>query len=1559
MSRGARGTSRGPAQSKVSALKSPSELADQLIRIITDEELGEGLKQIPSELIAHASELTEGDLDVVRSSVTLSSSALVALKKCLEQWVGLKEITEKERVWEIFRAEDVSYRALTVWVHALNEAQDESSIHSACVYLALLRLPGNVNIFNPLVLRSSLSLVKLWARANQASQSKSKSKRKASTNSSRVEEDDEEDDEEGGEGGAELFDDDDEEAEAKNNWLTNPKVQDQLIHLIASVSAVMRSVSLAKYPEALAYIGEALIEVTRTSPGSDISASAYEAMHALVNPLHGSTLTSFNLLLKNMLPSVLMTFTKMLPSNVPKSSQTVRAESVDFLISVASGSNTLWFPILVFLQHLSVRSPEKAEYKRAAAKSIVDLCVAFPNVVARLSEFLYRLSFNVKPSFRVVAVDVATEILHQPVLITHTNFELLSSHFPSDLDNSIERKEETPPTPVERKVRAEGEAEAPKHPHPRLLLKVLLDRCSDKGATVRAKALTSFAACLELAVSDSNLSTHFTSLLQAWSDTHGVSAMMSPSEAGSRPEWGVTGSPVRSADRGLFTPLATPLNSRSFHHTPVSSHSINTPRTGTATPVVTTPYQSGLRKISSILSLRSADLRPMVRKAAIQALRAIFLVAGEPVWTVQDLQVFFDGCMDTSLAIRKTSMNALSELLLRYPDDIHLNNVWLGAVFPLVKDPELTAQEEALQQIDTLIFQRVLAALKTKTSASSSASSTSSVSGPDFSVSIWRTLEGLDGEMIQYLQTAIVLMVRRKIFPTNLIKPLNKCIPTATQKGVWILLEELSLRMPGEISSENMILAWNNYQSKHKKSRSNKTEKENRDDTFLFNKILSCMGNVASQLSKNECAALAGFLVDSLADFKLYCSPETGQTMIKTMHLMCAALQEKQSSLPAHERVPMPNWEQELRSACENGLENFLYQQRSKDVPTNDAALVRYLFTLGEIALRSSSEVPKTTITIVQAMLSPFVSSSLGVNDSFSSSTSSTPGSHSSTPASTPSSSSSTSSASSSKKGIAISSEVRAHAYVALGKMCLKKESLAKKIMPLMVAELHENNTNGKSNSNSSSNSGHSVIQNNILIIFCDLARTFTAVVDNYVSSITFCLRSSAELVRKHTLMILAQLLQEDYLKWKNSMFFRFLTSIVDDSKMIRKLGEQCFRSIILLKAPNKFYLHFIETVFFLNKCNKHSVYNQFHTEEDALFAVTSQRRRNVIYNFLLGFMSDTQKFQTAAKLCQDVLGSVVEGSISVADSTVFDVVKDTLLILASKSIKIGRQHAPGGDDGDDAPEQGQQENDQKSESEQKNAAAAAVKGKFLSGLQKKNTLESVVPILIELKRLCERQQSPLLRHLMQYLKELMADYKNELEDVLAADRQLAAELQYDLRQFALQQKAAKNQTELRRLSLTPAHADTIRRVSLTPGIQRSLSHPKLTPSTPAFPRSSPVLATPVSAASGTGKRFTPSSAVATIHLMSPTRAVSEKKWNVEHKSLSGQGNQTKRSDLPLSSNNQSKKNGKRTGETNDTGPTKSSKSQVNTKTSVEPPAKQSSDKKAKRTKKRNKMTKD
>ena len=71
------------------------------------------------------------------------------------------------------------------------------------------------------------------------------------------------------------------------------------------------------------------------------------------------------------------------------------------------------------------------------------------------------------------------------------------------------------------------------------------------------------------------------------------------------------------------------------------------------------------------------------------------------------------------------------------------------------------------------------------------------------------------------------------------------------------------------------------------------------------------------------------------------------------------------------------------------------------------------------------------------------------------------------------------------------------------------------------------------------------------------------------------------------------------------------------------------------------------------------------------------------------------------------------------------------------------------------------------------------------------------MPIVIALKRKLEEMKSPLIDDLMSYLREIMKDYKNEVKEILSADKQLAAEIQFDLKKW--EEEQAEQMANIRR----------------------------------------------------------------------------------------------------------------------------------------------------------------
>jgi hypothetical protein len=286
---------------------------------------------------------------------------------------------------------------------------------------------------------------------------------------------------------------------------------------------------------------------------------------------------------------------------------------------------------------------------------------------------------------------------------------------------------------------------------------------------------------------------------------------------------------------------------------------------------------------------------------------------------------------------------------------------------------------------------------------------------------------------------------------------------------------------------------------------------------------------------------------------------------------------------------------------------------------------------------------------------------------------------------------------------------------------------------------------------------------------------------------------------------LLANLLQKDYVKWRGPLFHRFLLALVDPCQRVAHLAEYLLTDTLATKMPNLAYNHFVESLFVLNDCTvglarlgaasaglphdtemTQSTSPSFSIGADSgCFSLRgadefSRNKRDAIYRALLRHMAPEHKFATTARLCQEVLGGAVDGALPLAEPACAEVLGDALRVLASKEIKvIVRRGTCGDDDNDDAEEM-----------KDAKAMAGAAKGRLVGQMMKKHLAEGVLPVIIELKRVMESQKHPLLGWLMAAAAAMLRDHKAEIEDILAADKQLAKEILYDIRQADVQRAA-------------------------------------------------------------------------------------------------------------------------------------------------------------------------
>uniref|UniRef100_A0A8C3C6Q6 Condensin-2 complex subunit D3 n=1 Tax=Cairina moschata TaxID=8855 RepID=A0A8C3C6Q6_CAIMO len=431
----------------------------------------------------------------------------------------------------------------------------------------------------------------------------------------------------------------------------------------------------------------------------------------------------------------------------------------------------------------------------------------------------------------------------------------------------------------------------------------------------------------------------------------------------------------------------------------------------------------------------------------------------------------------------------------------------------------------------------------------------------------------------------------------------------------------------------------------------------------------------------------------------------------------------------------------DLVSTCESYISNIVLKEDGVEQLQEDL-FVRHLFTLGEAAQLCPAKVEKRIFLLIQSILAS--SNQL---------TSCVDGEE--TPASQPLSQ---------FRGSAMPPVIRAHAFITLGKLCLQHEDLAKKCIAALARELEVS---------------HDVaVRNNVVIVMCDLCIRYTTMVDRYIPSISLCLKDPHPFIRKQTLILLTNLLQEEFVKWKDCLFFRFVSVLVDPNPDISRFGEFCLVHLLLKRNPGMFSQHFIECIFHFNSYEKHEKYNRFPQSERAknLFSLKgkdNKEKRMHIYRFLLDHFTDEQRFNITTKISHSVLACFVDNDLPL-DMEASELLSDTFAILSCKEIKLSTMRSK--PDEDIQPED--------DELAMANAVMQVAQKKLISQVQKKNFVENIIPIITSLKSLMEQKKIPALRDLMNYLREMMQDYRNEIKDFFAVDKQLAAELEYDMKKY-------------------------------------------------------------------------------------------------------------------------------------------------------------------------------
>ncbi|MBZ3872259.1 Condensin-2 complex subunit D3 [Sciurus carolinensis] len=591
----------------------------------------------------------------------------------------------------------------------------------------------------------------------------------------------------------------------------------------------------------------------------------------------------------------------------------------------------------------------------------------------------------------------------------------------------------------------------------------------------------------------------------------------------------------------------------------------------------------------------------------------------------------------------------------------------------------------------------------------------------------------------------------QKTWLMGVIPVVMDCESTVQEKALecldQLLLQNIKHHSKFHGGDDNQVLAWSLLALLTTESQ--ELSQQNPNSNTLGH-ILCVIGHIAKHLPKSTRDKVIDVVKCKLNGFQW--SLELISSAVDTLQRLCRA----SAKTPVEEQELLKQVCGNVLSTCEYHLSNIVLKENGAGNMDEDL-LVKYIFTLGDIAQLCPAKVEKRVFLLIQSILASsadvdHLPSSQGTSDA---------------PAIQPPSQ---------VKGSVMPSVIRAHAIITLGKLCLQHEDLAKKSIPALVRELEV--------------CEDVAVRNNVIIVMCDLCIRYTVMVDKYIPNISMCLKDSDPFIRKQTLILLTNLLQEEFVKWKGSLFFRFVSTLIDSHPDIARFGEFCLAHLLLKRNPVMFFQHFIECIFHFNNYEKHEKYNKFpqSEREKRLFSLkgkTNKERRMKIYKFLLEHFTDEQRFNITSKICLSILACFADGILPL-DMDASELLSDTFEVLSSKEIKLLAMRAK--PDKDLLMEE--------DDMALANVVMQEAQKKLISQVQKRNFIENIIPIIISLKTVLEKNKIPALRELMNYLREVMQDYRDEIKDFFAVDKQLASELEYDMKkyneQLAQEQELAK-----------------------------------------------------------------------------------------------------------------------------------------------------------------------
>eukprot|EP00892_Ulva_mutabilis_P001643 jgi/Ulvmu1/1147/UM107_0021.1 len=782
--------------------------------------------------------------------------------------------------------------------------------------------------------------------------------------------------------------------------------------------------------------------------------------------------------------------------------------------------------------------------------------------------------------------------------------------------------------------------------------------------------------------------------------------------------------------------------------------------------------------VLDLLSCHAADGRAAARKAAVQlvaVLVSLFRVARcPPALQAASLQrgvpLLAALAADTSVSVRRAVLDATVQLTQADSQDVsqagqqELLRLWAKIVLAAIQDAEAGVHEAAMTEAFRCLLQPA-ASLGLGADAASESTKRAVARLREFIAAVCAEASSHDG----YLRKVCALKKGQLKGPTT-IRAFQALlggvegVPTLGPRErtfCWAVISEVSASTGSGTAVAFLLDSWRSVWARLS-APSQQVQADSQEAAAICRAGVSAL----EQLLDEQAVEMLECGFQWLQRAALGCEVIAPLIRLVAFLAMQRRLRPPSAPQPSGRAAAAAasadkadiSWLEPVYSSCQRRVIECLEHLAEAPIVPGDertaaltTAAARALFTVGHLSLETAQVPPEDTVKAIQALTLPshFEQHAAALSPKL------TPGC--------------------SSRQLAVPSVLQAHAWAALGKVCLCSDALTNATAPLLVQEL--------------ARSKSPAVRNNALLALCDICQQSTALVDTHLRQVAACMRDPHPLLRKQALALLAGLLQKEFVKWRGPLFVQYLLSLVDDSPTVRAMAEHLVVDA-MRNAPSLAHNHFLEAAFVLNSAK--AVWIAVRRQggrgdvggSQAAMALTSgcelpralkrqlsgpapdaQARRFVIYKVLLRSMQPAYKFALVERINEEVLSAAADGVLPL--DVCGAVLSDMLRVLCLKELAFDVKAALPTDESDDAGGI--------------SASQTQVAGPMarLNRTVRRMLLEKLAPTLASLRATLDDAHSPLQQPATDCLVHLWREHEADMEDILVSHRQLSAEIRF------------------------------------------------------------------------------------------------------------------------------------------------------------------------------------